>query len=479
MHAAATGGCFRIVGGIRLSGTVWAGGSKNAALPILAASILAGEPVCLEGVPRLLDVDTLSTMLDELGLEVIRSAGGRMRLETVDPAPVRARYELVRRMRASFCVLGPLLARRGRAMVSLPGGCSIGPRPVDLHLAGLAALGADLTVEGGYVVARARRLRGATVRLAGPRGPTVTGTANVLSAAVLARGTTTLLGAATEPEIVDLGRFLNRMGARITGLGSATLRVEGVDELGGAAHRVIPDRIEAGTLLLAAAVTRGGVTVRGAVPEHLGAVLRTLGDAGFEVEASGDRVAIGPGGPPRPFDVAARAYPGIPTDLQAHWIALAALAPGRSTVRDCVFPYRWMHVAELNRLGARIEVRDGTAIVDGVDALRGAHVTASDLRASAALILAGLAARGETVVHGAEHLDRGYERLDRKLAALGAAIERVPDPRRGVAHGEGPVSRGARFRDPPDCGLAALDRSHPDTTAGRARTDRQSGSGPR
>ena len=417
---------LRIIGGTPLEGTIRASGSKNAALPMMAAAILADEPVRLEGVPRLADVDTLSLVLGELGVEVERATDGDLRLATVDPAPVRADYELVRRMRASFCVLGPLLARRGKAVVSLPGGCNIGPRPVDLHLKGLAALGADLRIEHGYVVARARRLKGTTIRLSGRQGPTVTGTANVISAAVLAQGKTTITGAAAEPEIVDLGNFLIRMGARIAGLGTRTIHVTGVDQLAGAAYRVIPDRIEAATLLLAAAITRGSATVTGVVPGHLRAVVAKLRRAAFTVEMSEDEITVEADSRPRPLNVTARPYPGVPTDVQAQWTALLSLADGRSTLRDQVFPGRLMHVAELNRLGARIQVDDGKALIHGVGRLCGAEVTATDLRASAALLLAGLAARGETVLRDAAHLDRGYERLDRKLFQLGANVRRVP-----------------------------------------------------
>jgi UDP-N-acetylglucosamine 1-carboxyvinyltransferase len=413
-----------ITGGVPLAGSVRASGSKNAALPMMAASILADEPVRLEGVPRLADVQTLSLVLGELGVATAWTPEGVLLLETADPRPVRAEYELVRRMRASFCVLGPLLAKRRSAMVSLPGGCAIGDRPVDLHLAGLAAMGADLRIEHGYVVARTDRLRGATVRLLGPRGPTVTGTANVLSAAVLARGETTIVGAAIEPEIVDLGNLLAAMGARIDGLGTATIRVTGVDQLGGAVHRVIPDRIEAATLLLAAAITRGSATVTGVMPEHLGAVLAKLDAAGFQVALADDAVTLAADGPPRPVDVTAIPYPGIPSDVQAQWTALLSLARGRSTVCDRVFPGRFMHVAELNRLGAQVECRDGAALISGAARLAGAAVTATDLRASAALVLAGLAAEGVTTIDHSEHLDRGYERLDEKLRRLGARIER-------------------------------------------------------
>jgi UDP-N-acetylglucosamine 1-carboxyvinyltransferase len=415
---------FRIVGGVPLCGTVKASGSKNAALPMMAASLLASGPVRLQGVPRLADVCTLSQVLRRLGVQVERTPGG-LRLQTVDPTPIRADYDLAGRMRASFCVLGPLLARRGRAVVPLPGGCNIGDRPVDLHLKGLAALGAELCLRHGYVVARARRLVGAAIDLSGPHGPTVTGTANVLSAAVLAKGTTTITGAATEPEIVDLGRFLNTLGARISGLGTPCIRIVGVDQLGGATYRLIPDRIEAATLLLAAAITHGSATITDVVPEHLGEVLAMLRAAGSQITCGGDWVSIAAVGPPRPLEITARPYPGIPTDVQAQWTALLSLARGRSTVCDAVFPRRFLHVAELRRLGAQIEVREATAIVTGVEKLSGAAVAACDLRASAALVLAGLAAEGETIVRHIHHLDRGYERLDRKLNRLGAQIERA------------------------------------------------------
>jgi len=424
---------FQITGGKRLRGTVAASGSKNAALPMMAASILADGPVLLKGVPWLADVDTLSSVLRELGVEVSRSDAG-LTLETVDTAPIRARYDLVRRMRAGFCVLGPLLARRGRAVVSLPGGCNIGDRPVDLHLKGLAALGARLRLRHGYVIARAGRLAGATIDLDGPRGPTVTGTANVVSAAVLAKGETLITGAAVEPEIVDLCGFLNAMGARISGLGTPTIRVEGVERLdnvarlGGVAYRVIPDRIEAATLLLAVAITGGSATVTGVVPGHMSGVLSVLRAAGSRIETGVDRVTIAAAGRPLPIDVAARPYPGVPTDVQAQLTALACVARGQSTVRDDVFVNRFMHVAELNRLGARIRRRGRGVVITGVRRLTAAAVTASDLRASAALVIAALAAEGQSVVRRAHHLDRGYQRLDEKLNRLGARIERKRSP---------------------------------------------------
>ncbi|MHB1034202.1 MAG: UDP-N-acetylglucosamine 1-carboxyvinyltransferase [Pirellulales bacterium] len=427
---------FRITGGFPLNGTVAAGGSKNAALPIMAASILAHGPVRLFGVPRLVDVETLALLLAELGLRVERSgtadggdpasptAGDSLLLQTIDETPTTADYDLVRSMRAGFCVLGPLLARRGRAVVSLPGGCAIGDRPVDLHLAGLVALGADVRIEHGYVVASARRLVGARLHLTGTRGPTVTGTANLMSAATLAEGVTTITGAAVEPEIVDLGQFLIAMGAQIAGLGTPTLQITGVERLAGAAYSIIPDRIEAATLLLAAAITGGSATVTHVRPDHLVQVLAALEATGARVEAGEDRVEIHGPKRPRATDITALPYPGIPTDLQAQWMALAAIAEGRSVVCDRIFPDRFLHVAELNRLGARIRRDGAVAVVTGVEKLTGAEVMASDLRASAALVLAGLAAEGTTIVRRIYHLDRGYERLEVKLARLGARIVR-------------------------------------------------------
>lgn len=415
---------FRIEGGRPLAGQVTAGGAKNSALPMLAACILADETVWLEGVPELTDVGTQRKVLGRLGVETTRLPDGRLRVRTVDSRPVRAPYDLVRRMRASFCVLGPLLARRGRAEVSLPGGCQIGDRPVELHLRGLTALGAQFQVRHGYVLGTATRLVGATLQLTGPRGPSVTGTANCLSAAVLAEGETTIHGAATEPEIVDLGRFLNALGARIEGLGTSTLRIEGVRQLGGARYRIIPDRIEAATLLVAAAITGGRVTVRGIAAEHLSAVLEMLDAAGASLASGRDWVSAQAPTRRRPIRVTAQAYPGFPTDLQSQSMALAAISPGRSSIRDLVFSDRFAHVPELNRLGARIERCGDTALVEGVPQLSGAEVTASDLRASAALVLAGLAAQGQTVVRRIQHLDRGYDRLEQKLASLGAHIRR-------------------------------------------------------
>jgi UDP-N-acetylglucosamine 1-carboxyvinyltransferase len=416
---------IKITGGKRLNGTIAASGSKNAALPIMAASILADGPVTLSGVPDLADVNTLALLLGHLGVETKRDLAGALKISTVDSRPTRAASDLVSQMRASFCVLGPLLARRGRAIVALPGGCAIGTRPVDLHLKGLAALGADIRIEQGYVVARATRLHGAKMSLAGPRGPTVTGTANVMAAATIARGHSTILGAACEPEIADLGQFLIAMGAKIDGLGTATIEIDGVEQLDGAAHRVIPDRIEAATLLIAAAITRGSIEVTGVIPGQMSAVLTALDAAGAELQIGPNRIGIALNDRPRPFRASAAPYPGVPTDVQAQLTALASVGTDTSYVRDQVFPLRFQHIGELNRLGAAIDRRGNCAIVTGVQSLCGGQVTASDLRASAAFVLAGLAARGTTVVHGIEHLDRGYERFEAKLNSLGARIERV------------------------------------------------------
>jgi UDP-N-acetylglucosamine 1-carboxyvinyltransferase len=420
---------FEITGGIALCGEVRCSGAKNAALPMMAAAILADGPVRLENVPQLTDVRTQARVLSHLGMRITQSAD-MMTLTAVDTQPIRAPEALVRRMRASFCVLGPLLARRGRAIVPLPGGCNIGNRPVDLHLKGLAALGADLRLEHGCVVATARRLTGATIDLRGRYGPTVTGTANVMSAAVLARDVTVLHGAAIEPEVVDLGKLLIAMGAKIEGLGTPTLRIEGGEQLGGATHRLIPDRIEAATLLLAVAITGGEAMVVDVTPDHLSGLLEKLHETGADIAvgkntAGANFITLAVRNRLQAVDISARPYPGIPTDVQAQWTALASVANGVCRVRDEVFPGRFLHAAELNRLGACVICADGEAIVRGVKHLSGARVTARDLRASAALVLAGLVADGCTTIEHIHHLDRGYERLDSKLQQLGARIQRI------------------------------------------------------
>lgn len=417
---------FEIEGGIPLRGETAVGGAKNAALPILAATLLAEGRSRIEGVPDLRDIRTLLTILERLGMHAERLADGAIEVEARDTAPVRAPYELVKTMRASICVLGPLLGRRGRAEVSFPGGCVIGPRPIDLHILGLQGLGAEVRIEGGYIHATARpREEERELYLGGAFGPTVTGTANVLCAAVLTPGRTTIQSAACEPEVTDLARFLVAMGARIEGIGSPRLIVTGVERLTGTTWRVIPDRIEAGTLICAAVMTRGDVTIHGARARHMTAPLSILERMGCDVVRVGDdTLRVRADRAPGPVDVVTLPYPGFPTDLQAQFMALLSLAEGNSFVTEKVYPERFIHVAEMQRMGAQIRKEGPTAIVKGVGGLSGCHVMASDLRASAALVIAGLAARGVTTVERVYHIDRGYERIEAKLEALGARITR-------------------------------------------------------
>lgn len=464
---------FVIRGGKPLAGRVRVEGAKNSALPIMAAALLADGETVLHDVPNLVDVTTLAELLRTLGMKIERRPDRSLSMEVIDQRPVIADYELVRKMRASFCVLGPLLARRGRACVSLPGGCNIGDRPIELHLKGLRALGADIRVEKGYVLAEVKRLHGNRIYLGGPFGSTVTGTCNVLSAAVLAEGETIIEAAACEPEVIDLGNMLNAMGAKIEGLGTPFLRIEGVDRLTGIEHRIIPDRIEAATLMVAAAITGGCVELENVDLNHLTAVVEKLREIGVRIDLAdesptplarlnaidaliesldSDSAAITP---PRnqisevsktsnveieqpvirvdaplelrAVDATALPYPGLPTDVQAQFMSLLCLANGISVVTDKVFPDRFLHAAELARLGATIRREGPSAIISGVRQLSGACIMASDLRASAALVLAGLAAEGETVVKRIYHLDRGYECLERKLNYLGADISRVED----------------------------------------------------
>lgn len=421
--------CLRIVGGRPLNGNVSIHGSKNAALPILAASILADSPVRLSAVPQLLDVDRQRQVLEELGVASTQLSDGDLLLETVDHSPIRARYELVSRMRASFCVLGPLLARRGSAEVSLPGGCNLGPRPVDLHLRALEALGAEIQISGGFVIASARRLRGAQCDMLGPHGPSVTGTANALCAATLAKGVTTISNAAIEPEVEDLGHFLQAMGAEIEGIGTRTIVVSGREGLAGTTHRVIPDRVEAGTFLLTVAATGGSVCVENVLPAQLDAVLGALNTIGASCDVQGNRIRITMNGRPRAAKINCLPFPGMPSDLQPLWMALLSRSTGKSEVRDYVFPHRFLHVTELGRFGVRVRQAGSAADIEGIESLSGATVQATDLRAGAALVLAGLVAHGETNVYGLHHLDRGYENLDGKLRHLGARIVRCQTKR--------------------------------------------------
>jgi UDP-N-acetylglucosamine 1-carboxyvinyltransferase len=430
---------FVIEGGYPLNGVVEISGAKNAALPIMAATILAEGRCVIKNVPMLRDVDTLGEILRELGVSCERRASdGALETETIDTSNSTAGYDLVRRMRASFCVLGPMLARRGHARVSLPGGCVFGLRPVDLHVKGLRALGAEITLEHGYVVAKAPRggrLRGGHVYLGGAYGPSVTGTANVMMAATLANGKTVIEGAACEPEVADLANFLVAMGATIHGIGTPRLEITGVPSLGGASYSVIPDRIEAGTFAVAGALTGGQVRLRDARPEHMSAVIDRLREIGVAVERSGDELVCArdterlrkTGGRFVPADIVTLPYPAFPTDLQAQMIALLSVADGISVVTEKIYPDRFMHLAELNRMGADVRKEGPSAIITGVDRLTGTDVMASDLRASAALVLAGMVARGTTRVHRVYHIDRGYEQIEKKLAALGAKIRRVAD----------------------------------------------------
>lgn len=414
-----------IQGGIPLRGRVSVSGSKNAALPIMAATLALDGDCRLRNVPDLADVRTLGQVLTRLGMSVERDPDGTLTTATLNSETVTADYELVRKMRASICVLGPLLAARGKARVALPGGCQIGLRPIDLHLKGLAALGAEIRIEHGDIVASAGELRGTDIDLAGPRGSTVTGTCNVMTAAVFARGTTVIRHAACEPEVVDLADFLNARGAEIEGAGTSTVTISGPRRLSGGDYAVIPDRIEAATLMLAAGITRGGITIDGVRTDHLRAVMNAVADIGLKVDSlSPTAIHVDGSGELRGTSFAAGPYPGIPTDVQAQLTAILCLARGTSAVRDDVFPDRFLHVPELLRLGADIQREGNETLIRGVSGLSGAEVTASDLRASAALILAGLAAEGETVVHNIHHLDRGYERLDEKLRSLGAEIRR-------------------------------------------------------
>jgi UDP-N-acetylglucosamine 1-carboxyvinyltransferase len=422
---------FVVEGGVPLKGRVTAAGAKNAVLPMMAAALLGDGPVRLKRSPRLSDVSTMFEVLSDLGCDGQQHADGTIELVCPNTPNVLAPWEQVRKMRASVCVLGPLTARAGRAEVSLPGGCVFGVRPIDVHLKGLEALGAKVEIEGGYVKTTARKgLRGAEIFLGTAFGPSVTGTMNVLMAATLAEGTTVIHGAACEPEVTDLCVLLNAMGAKIAGIGSPRLEIQGVARLGGAEHRVVADRIEAGTYLVAGAITGGTVRVDDCKPGHLVALTDRLREAGFGVERGENWIEVhgeGYGVRPRPTDVTTQPFPGFPTDLQAQWMALMCRAEGVSLVTERIYPDRYMHLPELVRMGGRIRRQEATAIVEGASRLSGAPVMASDLRASAALVLAGLVAEGTTEVHRVYHIDRGYERIDERLQALGAKVRRMPD----------------------------------------------------
>src|SRR2546430_7159431 len=414
-----------IKGGVPLHGEVAISGAKNAVLPIMAASLLTAEPCVIRRVPKLSDVTFMGQILPPLGAKVNRD-GDALKFQAVKIKGV-GDYDLIRKMRGSICILGPLVGRLRRASVSLPGGCVIGSRPIDLHLKGLSKLGERITIEGGYVRANAPRLAGGDVFLGGRAGPTVLGTANVMMAAVLAEGVTTIESAACEPEVVDLANFLSAMGARIVGAGSPTVTITGVKELHGAEHEVIPDRIEAATFAIATAATNGEVTLLDARPDHMHAVLDKLRESGVKVERRGSALTVKRGGQLKPVDITTLHYAGFPSDVQVHMMVLMTLTPGISIITERIFESRFMHVSELARLGADIAIEGPSAIVKGGRPLSGAPVMASDLRASAALVIAGLVAKGTTQVKRIYHLDRGYEKIDDKLKRLGARLGRMEE----------------------------------------------------
>jgi len=435
---------FLIRGGTRLKGKIEISGSKNSALPILAACLLANGKTTLKGVPRLSDIDSMAKLIGELGCHVFRhepggapqagadgqppmpALNGPLDIEVTDEKQCEARYDIVKTMRASICVLGPLLAKRGRAVVSIPGGCAIGDRPVDLHVRGLQKLGAEFRTENGNIIGEVRgRLKGCRMYLGGAQGPTVLGTINVMCAAALADGETVLVGAACEPEVVDCAELLIKMGANIKGHGTPEIRIEGVDQLVGAEHRIIPDRIECGTFIIAAAITNGELELKNCNLDHLIAVVDRLDEVGVKIERQNGTIFVSSSRRLNPVEMTTQPFPGFPTDLQAQLMALLCLGDGMSVVTERIFPDRFLHVGELNRMGARVRKEGPTAIIQGVKEMQGASVMASDLRASAALVLAGMVARGTTRIDRVYHIDRGYEKIEQKLAAVGADIQRV------------------------------------------------------
>lgn len=414
-----------IEGGLPLAGEITVGGAKNAALPIMAATILTGDTVHLSNIPRLNDVETMQKVLRALGGASTWEGPGRLKVNCNGGLQEEAPYELVKTMRASFFVMGPLLARLKRARVPLPGGCAIGVRPVNIHLKGFEALGAKVSIDGGFAVAVADRLVGTRIHL---DFPSVGATENLMMAASLAEGTTTIENAAQEPEIIDLGNFLNALGAKIQGAGGPAIQIDGVPRLHGAEYRVIPDRIDAGTFLVLGALTRGPLTVLDAHPAHQAGVIAKLQEMGASIEVQGERIIVECPGRLRGIDIKTLPYPGFPTDMQAQITVAMAVAQGTSLVTETVFENRFMHIAELVRMGANLNIRDRTVVVNGVDKLIGAPVSASDLRAGAAMVMAGLVAEGQTEVSNVFHIDRGYENLVERLSKLGARIRRVEDP---------------------------------------------------
>jgi UDP-N-acetylglucosamine 1-carboxyvinyltransferase len=416
---------FIIRGMKKLSGEVSISGAKNASLPIMAAAILTKEEVVLNNVPDLMDIHMMAQLLEMLGKKV-EFNGNTVHITETDASPYEAPYDIVRKMRASIAVMGPLLARKGKAKISFPGGCNIGPRPIDLHIRGMKALGSDMIIEHGYIWAQAKELVGKKLNLLGNFGPSVLATENVMMAASLAKGLTVIEGAACEPEVVDLANCLTAMGAKIKGAGSSIVEIEGVKELGGAAHTIIPDRIEAGTFIAAAGMTGGEIHIRNVNINHLEYPIECFSKAGVEIEIKSNDHIIARGRSIRPVELETRPYPFFPTDLQAQLMALVSIADGTSIISEKIFPDRFMHAAEMNRMGADIKVDGATAVIKGVKNLSGAAVMASDLRAGAGLVVAAMAAHGVSEVLRIYHIDRGYDKMEEKLKALGADIERAP-----------------------------------------------------
>lgn len=413
---------IEINGGRQLKGEVAISGAKNAALPLIAASILVNGKVEFTNVPNLMDINSIQMLLEDLGARCNR-ADGHLEVDASTMDKIEAEYNLVRKMRASILVLGPLVARFGHAKVSMPGGCAIGARPVNMHLTGLEALGADISIEHGYIEAKATRLTGSEIYF---DIPTVTGTENLMMAATLAKGTTTLRNAAREPEILALADALNSMGAKISGAGTAIVTIEGVDTLSGTSINVIPDRIETGTFMVAAAATAGDVLIKNCIPDHIGGVISKLKSTGAQIDSTDDSIRVKGCRPIRSVDIKTLPYPGFPTDMQAQFMSLMAIAEGNSVIHESIFENRFIHANELLRMGANISISGGNfASVKGVKRLQGAPVMASDLRASASLVIAGLVAEGQTVISRVYHMDRGYEAIEKKFSALGADIKRI------------------------------------------------------
>ncbi len=414
-----------IKGGKSLSGQIDCSGAKNAALPVIAASILSSDDITLQNLPYLQDITTMFELIGSMGADISLDEKMNFKLNTSNLSNLEARYELVKTMRASILVLGSMVAKYGYAKIALPGGCAIGSRPVNYHLKALEKLGAEISLNNGYIEAKAKKLTGANIEF---EGVTVTGTENLMMAASLAEGLTTLTNVAKEPEISDLADFLNSMGAKISGAGTDEIRIEGVEELTGTTFKIPADRIEAGTYLVAAAVTNGKITINKIDPKRMGSIIETLQKAGAEVDSNDNSISLDMTKDAiKPVDIVTAPFPGFPTDMQAQFTVLNCIGPGESSVTETIFENRFMHVQELNRMGTDITINGTTALINGVDSISGAQVMATDLRASASLILAGLIAKGETIVDRIYHIDRGYERIEEKLSNLGAEIIRLPN----------------------------------------------------